>query len=389
VRLGIYVGATKPMMGGAHTLIETIRRDIASSSSSHERVIFFEDESSEQELIVGGIKHVNVTVRASRSLAVRAKRKALNLVRKGIEPDRFNMLLKKERIDLLWIAGPFDLDISVPYIFTVWDLGHRMAPFFPEVSNLGWSWEARESMYQKMLYKASYVVTGNNAGKQEILANYPVNADKIKVVPFPIPDSCLESIPLPESRTEIAEPFIFYPAQFWAHKNHVILIKALRYLRDEKDMKVNCYFAGSDTGNQRYVQQRIDECRLGDQVKILGFVDDSTLRYLYTKALAMTFVSLLGPNNLPPLEAAALGCPVILSDLPGHRQQMADAALYVNATNSQALGDAIAALLSDSKLRQELVHKGSALAMRLRQQTYFSQILKVVDEFAPLRDCWE
>ena len=46
----------------------------------------------------------------------------------------------------------------------------------------------------------------------------------------------------------------------------------------------------------------------------------------------MVFASIVGPNNYPPIEAASLGCPVILSDLPGHREQMGESAF--TSTNS-------------------------------------------------------
>ncbi len=388
MRLGIYTGGKQPGVGGANTLIETIRKDTASSTCLHEKIAFFDDEGAAPEILDGGVRYVNITEKISRSLTARLKRKALKLVRKPLRPKQLDDYLKREKIDLLWISVPFRLDISVPYIFTVWDLGHRMTPFFPEVSTVGWTWEAREATYQKMLYRASYVVTGNDEGKREILANYPMNAEKIKVVPFPVPESCNRQLVLPESVPGIVEPFIFYPAQFWAHKNHVILVKALNYLRAEKHININCYFVGTDQGNQDFIQRQIADCRLGDQIKILGFVDEVTLRFLYKKAFAMTFVSLLGPNNLPPLEAAALGCPIILSDLPGHREQMQDAALYVNAKDSRAVGDAIGAILGDSRLRDELIAKGTELTKRLGEKSYFARILEIVDEFAPLRNCW-
>ena len=216
-----------------------------------------------------------------------------------------------------------------------------------------------------------------------------MSREKVVVVPFPIPDACYKSLEVPETMPGIAQPFVFYPAQFWAHKNHVVLIQALRYLREEKGIKVNCYFVGSDQGNQAYVQKRIDESRLDDQIRILGFVDDVTLRYLYKNALALAYVSLLGPNNLPPIEAAALGCPVIISDLPGHREQMREAALFVDATSRKAVGDTVARLLADSHLGKELAEKGVALATKLKGQPYFASILKIIDDFALLRNCWE
>jgi glycosyltransferase involved in cell wall biosynthesis len=389
MRLGIYTGRNRLAAGGADTFIETIRNDIASQPTQHERVVFFEDSDSEGELFQGEVRYVNTVEQRSHSLPARAIRKALNWMPKPGKPNRLDKLLRKERIDLLWIPGPFCLEVSVPYIFTVWDLGHRVAPFFPELGNVGWTWEDREMTYEKMLYRASYVVTGNEEGKREILENYKIDAAKIRVVPFPVPESCKKEVSLPESLPGISQPFIFYPAQFWAHKNHVVLLKALRYLRDERNVNLNCYFVGSDQGNRRYVQKKIDEYNLGNQVQTLGFVDYITLRYLYKKALAMTFVSLLGPNNLPPIEAAALGCPALVSDLPGHRQQMGDAALYVNATDWRSVAKGIDTLFCDPTLRKELVAKGSALAESLNKHPYFLDILKIVDAFAPFRDCWE
>ena len=299
--LGIYAGETTPLAGGAHTLIETIKAEIASSNCPHDIVVFFSDSTSAAEIRVGRVLNVNMHKRNRGSLVVRAKRKLPRLIGSSARADWFDGLLRDCRIDLLWILGPYNREVSVPYIFTVWDLAHRVLPFFPEFRSAGWTWEARENTYQKMLYKASYIVTGNEAGKREILENYPVHPGKICVVPFPVPRTCYEARSLPPSIDGIHEPFVFYPAQFWAHKNHVVLVNALRYLRDEKGVRVNCYFAGSDSGNQHHVQMRINETGMGDQIRILGFVDDTTLRFLYEKALAMTFVSLLGPNNLPPL----------------------------------------------------------------------------------------
>ena len=169
MRLGIYAGPTNPTVGGAHTLLETIRKDVASSHCEHERVFFFSDPDSGPETRIEGIRHVNLSKQAKLVPATRVKRKMAWLLRKPFRSDAFDALLKSEKIDLLWMLGPYDLDVSIPYIFTVWDLAHRVKPCFPEVSRDGWTWEAREMTYQKMLYKASYVVTGNEEGRREIL----------------------------------------------------------------------------------------------------------------------------------------------------------------------------------------------------------------------------
>jgi hypothetical protein len=60
--------------------------------------------------------------------------------------------------------------LSVPYIASVWDLEHRKQPYFPEVSTTGWTWSARENVYNALLPRASMVITGTQAGKVKCCA---------------------------------------------------------------------------------------------------------------------------------------------------------------------------------------------------------------------------
>ena len=76
---------------------------------------------------------------------------------------------------------------------------------------------------------------------------------------------------------------------------------------------------------------------MNDQIVFAGFIDEGELKYLYTHAKAMIFASLMGPNNLPPIEAKYLNCPILLSDIPGHIDQMGDSAVYFNGYNCKDL----------------------------------------------------
>ena len=59
------------------------------------------------------------------------------------------------------------------------------------------------------------------------------------------------------------------------------------------------------------------ELGVAERVHFLGFVETDELVALYHHAHALTYMSLFGPENLPPLEAMALGCPVVAADVPG------------------------------------------------------------------------
>jgi hypothetical protein len=69
---------------------------------------------------------------------------------------------------------------------TVWDLEHRKQPYFPEVSVTGWTWEEREQIYRAVLPRASFIITGTQVGRDEIVHYYGVNPNNVRVVPFPV-----------------------------------------------------------------------------------------------------------------------------------------------------------------------------------------------------------
>jgi glycosyltransferase involved in cell wall biosynthesis len=385
MRIGVYTGNVFPDAGGAYSLIKTIEKDIVKSDRVHDIFFVFDNDKAPGRLIKNNIVYINIADKAGRF--IRIIRKVLLRFSWWNKPWVLDDFLQAEKIDLLWILGPYKLETSIPYVFTVWDLGHRLLPCFPEVSVYGGrQWEEREALYQKMLPKATYIITGNETGKQEILANYPVNPDKIKIIPFPIANFCFDREVTPLD--QVKKPFVFYPAQFWAHKNHVAIVEAIAWLRDNKNTVINCYFVGADYGNLDHVRRVINKYHLGNQIFILGFVEYPVLRYLYKNALAMTYVSLMGPNNLPPLEAAVLGCSVIVSNIPGHIEQMGKAGLFVDAFVPQEIGRAILTLYKNPKRCRELISNGLVLAKKYKNYSYFQEMLRIIEQYTLQYKTW-
>jgi glycosyltransferase involved in cell wall biosynthesis len=69
--------------------------------------------------------------------------------------------------------------------------------------------------------------------------------------------------------------YLFYPAQFWGHKNHIRILQALIILRNENGWKPTVVFSGKDYGNLEYINEFIANNMLKSQVKIIGFVSKS------------------------------------------------------------------------------------------------------------------
>ena len=392
LKIGIYLNIGSPEMGGASTLLNTIKKELKGAFNEYRFIVIYNGDGNQQYKVQSdGIDYINLT-------------SALKEVKWNIRFDKFRYMMKhpglgdyyygerdsvwesigkKEKLDLYWFTAPVIAYTSIPYIYTVWDLGHRVLPQFPEMSQPLSNWYGRENLYYRMLYRASYVITGNETGKKEILENYLIPENKIRIVGFPISSFCYGE----EKKPDFALPdeYFFYPAQFWPHKNHIRIIEAVKILRDEYNTIVNVIFSGSDKGNRKYIEEMVNEYNLTTQVIFAGFVSYEEMKFLYTHANAMIFASLLGPNNMPPAEAAYLGCPVILTDIPGHREQMGDTALYFDACNSRDLAEKILEIKDNRRLVEEIKEKENKFHHDMDNYSYSREIIKIIQEFELLR----
>ena len=259
------------------------------------------------------------------------------------------------KADFTWFLSPHYSQVDSPFAMTVWDLGHRVLPEFPEVSLSGWTFNQREQFYSYVLPRATIVNTGNSNGGAQIHEFYRVSLDRIICNPLPVNQMLLDAEAVP---FECPNPFLLYPAQFWPHKNHITLVDAVKILRDRgKDFRL--IFTGSDKGNQAYVKDYAKDV----DVQFLGFVSLGVLKGLYQKAHATVFASLMGPDNLPPLEAVALGCPLV------------SAGSLEDPLNPQEWADAI--------LRAKVIK-----AVVPTAEMYARKIIKTLDQFAPTRRLW-
>ncbi len=286
--------------------------------------------------------------------------------------------------------APYAMDI--PYLTLVMDLQHRRQPWFPEVSH-NLDWQNRESNFNTVLKRAAFIVTGNTAGKNEIQEFYGIHEERIRILPHPTPEFSLlppnEDIDvLVQHKIGKDHPFVLYPAQFWPHKNHANLLLALKNLRDHYGITLSAVFVGSDKGNLEYLKNLTRELSLEKEVFFAGFVPPDHLALFYKKALALTYMSFFGPENLPPLEAFAFGCPVVASEIAGAREQMGEAVLYVDPKDPQAIALAIKAIYEDQQLRQRLVREGLARSQRWTAQDFVRGIFKILDDFEPIRRTW-
>ena len=294
-------------------------------------------------------------------------------------------------IEMAWFVGGGCWEaVDIPYIATVWDLMHLSDPWFPEVSAKG-EWRKRDVALSVFLRRAAAIITGTQVGKREIEYFYNVPAERIHLLPHPTPGFALRAPDEGEgvlSKYGIAGKYLFYPAQFWPHKNHVVLLHVLKKLAEMGASNFSLVFVGSDQGNLNFVKQRAMELGVVEKVFFLGFVPVDDLIALYRNAFALTYVSFCGPENLPPLEAFALGCPVLASDIPGAREQLGESACLIDPAKPEQIAKMLLVLDSDAKRRESLINRGLQRASSWTSSEYIKGVFSILDKFAQIRTSW-
>lgn len=305
----------------------------------------------------------------------------------------YTQTLKENCIRLIFYPTPYMCELpDFPFVTTHWDIGHRSTFIFPEVAE-GTIFYDRENFYNNILPKALLILTESNSGRQELINYTHLNPNRIKVVPLFAgdsasvePDSKRQQTILQQLKLE-EKKYFYYPAQFWAHKNHYTLLKAFSLLKNKySDYKL--VFSGSDQGNLNYIKQVVDTLCLNDNVVFAGFISIEAVNTLYHNTVAMVMPTLMGPTNMPLLEAMELGCPVICTDLPGHHEELGDAAIYINPMNEENISQAMTTMIEK---REEYIKKINEQREKsvFRLEKSLEAINTHLCDVVSIRECWE
>lgn len=383
MRVGFYLGYIESgEIGGGFTFQSSLINTLSIINTNHEFYFYYRNRFD----LFEDKRFVNLNTTTNFQLFksfFNPKKK-----RKNTKELKLNDFVKRDKIDFVYFTSPSCEDVHSPYAITVWDLAHRVHPHFPEVSYNGWSFEQREKHYKKYLMKASYIIIGNNTGKKQIQRYYNIDYEKIKTIPMPVPSYLKHTIEDPAILSKYnleKDKYLFYPAQFWAHKNHIRLLKVMKKLK-EKGFKM--VFTGHDTGNMEYIKNKCNEFNLENEIIFAGFVTKEELVALYKNAFALTYSSYFGPDNIPPIEAMSLKCPVIAANIEGAEEQMQNCALFFDPKNEIDLINQIKKL-ENINFKSDLINRAEIFVKQYSLNNYVQNMMNIIDEFEPIKECWD
>jgi glycosyltransferase involved in cell wall biosynthesis len=294
-------------------------------------------------------------------------------------------VIYKAKVDLVICPSQdtLALEIKIPTISTIHDLMHRYESNFPEACSKK-EFKGREKGLGRVCRFSKVILVDSKLGRQHVIESYGnvLNA-KVIVLPFLPPPYVLKhdtnkNYSYVKDKYGLYDKYIFYPAQFWKHKNHHGLVRAIKLLQ-QKGESVNVIFAGSEKNNYQQILRSIEESELHSQIKILGYISNDDIVGLYKNALALVMPTFFGPTNIPIVEAFFLGVPVVCSNVYAMPEQVGEAGLLFDPNNIDDMAEKIYAVWTDEGLRKNLVRKGYERIKGVTLENYAMQWEEVIE----------
>lgn len=223
---------------------------------------------------------------------------------------------------------------------------------------------------------ATHIITDSHFSKGELARYLTIEPDRIDVVHLGV-----DPVRVAPGLPPIDEPYILFVGETEPRKGLDILAAALARLHQPPLLIVAGKRTDIETPTGAHVEPRYPNAR----IRYLGHVSDSMLASLYARARVLVYPSLYEGFGLPVLEAMAYGAPVIASDAAGIPEAGGDAALYFPSGDVDALANALALVLSEDELADNLRELGRRRAAQMTWDVTASQTIGIFERVLGFR----
>ncbi|WP_299226451.1 glycosyltransferase family 1 protein [uncultured Psychroserpens sp.] len=200
--------------------------------------------------------------------------------------------------------------------------------------------------YQKnILTKSDIVVFSSENAKQDFDRLYPQSKSRRYVLPFAVtlPDFSHENIDELKEKYELTNHYFFVPNQFWAHKNHIIVLKAIKRLSD-RGLKINIAMSGKENDyrnvdNFKQLKNFVFKNDIETHIRFLGFISRTEQLCMMKHAIAIIQPSLFEGWSTVVEDAKALNKLIVLSNLEVHVEQINENVMFFDPKDELELSN--------------------------------------------------
>jgi glycosyltransferase involved in cell wall biosynthesis len=303
--------------------------------------------------------------------------------------------LNARGVDLLFcpFTAPTYVEPGIPVISLICDLQHREYPQFFAAQEL----DTRESFFNEVRKRADAIICISESTRESVIRH--LNTDPAKTYAVPI---CIQSRLAGDDSAKMSEqlrilgidenPYLYYPANFWPHKNHRMLITAYgMYLSRNPGRAMDLVFTGALDDAQRDLQEKVGRMGLDQHVHFLGYLPDDQLTAVWQGCSFLIFPSLYEGFGIPVLEAMQFGKPVLCSNVTSLPEVAGDAALYFDPRKPAEIVHCLEKIMGNRDLIDDLVKRGHERLRLFQPQEMVKRYLQCFEEVinSPRRYCDE
>lgn len=269
--------------------------------------------------------------------------------------------LRRNPVDVLHVQFTSPPVAPCPVVVSIHDLSFEHLPLtFKRRSRMQLRMTVRRSARQ-----AAQVLTLSEYVRDDVIATYGIDAEKVAVVPLAAPDHFSpvrdeKELQRVRQKYGIDQNYILSVGAIQPRKNLPRLLEAYSLLRGSQP-EVNLpklVLVGKCAWLYDETLRKIEELGLGKQVTLTGYVPEADLPALYSGANCFIYPSYFEGFGLPPLEAMKCGAPVIVGNRTSLPEVVEDAAVLVDPFEVGDIAAGIAKVINDSALRSSLRVKG-------------------------------
>jgi glycosyltransferase involved in cell wall biosynthesis len=282
-------------------------------------------------------------------------------------------LARRENLDLLHVQRAAPPRVRAKLVVHT----HDLLPLTAPQDHRGFRDRVVRQLTPLSLRKADCVLTVSESVAEEIRGLFPDVAPRVAAVLNGVEGGLFRPRTAGAPRSdiharlglEVKGPYLLYVGALMARKNLEVTLRAygqfLSRMRAEGRPAPKLVLAGMSRSEDyaRRLREMASEIA-ADEIVFAGFVTDSDCVSLLQHADAFVAPSRGEGFDLPALEAMACAIPVVCSDIPVHRELLADDALYFSVDRADAFAAQLCRLAADPGLRAELTRRGPRRAQR-------------------------
>jgi len=264
--------------------------------------------------------------------------------------------------------------------------------YYPIIYDFAYKYIAAESIKEKFknfimdiltkiaLKRAKQIITISNASKNDIIKFFKIPENKISVI-YP---GFNDFSKIPEKPIKnISQKYFLFVGTIKKRKNILTIIKAFSLFIKNYSNEYNLILTGKLNSESAYYKHLINFIineNLINKVFFTNHVTDNELAFLYKHATALIYPSVIEGFGFPVLEAMSCNLPVITSNTTSLKEIAENAALLINPLNEKEICQAMANIISNNKLKQNLIFNGKERIKQFSWDKMAKSIIQLLNQ---------